>query len=120
MKLLEFDYSIEYKKGKENQVADALSRKHHSVLAISSAIPAWILDIEANYNNDTVYIDIIHQLAVNNQAMPNYTLHAGVLRYKGKICIGGNSGIKSHILTTLHSSSMGGGGIQVSGALIKE
>jgi hypothetical protein len=29
MKLLEFDYTSEYKKGKENIVVDALSRKEH-------------------------------------------------------------------------------------------
>jgi hypothetical protein len=40
MKLLEFNYTIEYKKGAENRVANALSRKEHSVLAISSAVPS--------------------------------------------------------------------------------
>jgi hypothetical protein len=40
LKLLEFNYKIEYKKGVENVVADALSKKEQSVLAISTATPA--------------------------------------------------------------------------------
>jgi hypothetical protein len=46
MKLLYFNYSIEYKKGAENKVADALSRKEHNLYAISSAILAWTSEIE--------------------------------------------------------------------------
>jgi hypothetical protein len=62
MKLMEFNYSIEYKKGKESRAADALSRQDHSSLAISAAIPAWMADmadIEDSYVNDSIYSDII-------------------------------------------------------------
>jgi hypothetical protein len=119
MKLLEFNYTIEYKKGKENTAADALSRKQHQVNAISSAVPTWITDIEASYHNDIHFTNIIQQLAINPEAVPNYTLHTGILRHNGRICVGSNTELKDSILSSLHSSSIGGG-IQESMAHIKE
>jgi hypothetical protein len=108
MKLLKFNYSIEYKKGKENRVVDALSRKDHSVSTISTAVPGWISDIEESYNNDTLYTDMIQQLVVNNQASQDYSLHACILRYKGGMCIGNSTNLKENILASLHSSPIGG------------
>jgi hypothetical protein len=108
MKLVEFNYSIEYKKGKENKIADALSRVDHSLSVISSAIPTWVADIEASYHSDSTYTDLIQYLSVNCEAAPHYTLHSGILRFKGKICISKDDTLKTNILASLHSSVIGG------------
>jgi hypothetical protein len=108
MKLVEFNYSIEYKKGKENKIADALSRVDHSLSAISSVIPTWVADIEASYHSDSTYTDLIQYLLVNCEAAPHYTLHSGILRFKGKICISKDDTLKTNILASLHSSVIGG------------
>ena len=52
LRLLEFNYIIEYKKGKENKVADALSRRSLKTMAISMAVPTWIEAVENSYAND--------------------------------------------------------------------
>jgi hypothetical protein len=108
LKLLEFDYSIEYKKGKENTMVDALSQQYHSIAALSTVTPLWIADIENSYTNDEGYVDIIQQLLVNPQSVPHYTVHQGILRYKGKVCVGNSSEMKKNILSSLHSSALGG------------
>jgi hypothetical protein len=108
MKLMEFDYVIEYKKGKENKVVDALSRKDNCLMAIISAVPTWISDVEASYVNDSHYTELIQKLSVQPQTAPQYSLHSGILRYRGKICIGNGSELKKKILSSLHSSTIGG------------
>jgi hypothetical protein len=55
IKLLGLNYTVEYKEGRTNKVADALSRATHShqVLAISTIIPKWIEQVLLSYNGDT-------------------------------------------------------------------
>lgn len=67
---MEFDYSIEYKKGKENELADALSRKDSMgveaklyCVAMICISPEWVEDIKNNYPKDTnaaKYLEVIH------------------------------------------------------------
>jgi hypothetical protein len=43
VKLLGYDFSIEYKKGLENSAADGLSRIDHGMLtALSLPVPHWV------------------------------------------------------------------------------
>jgi hypothetical protein len=108
LKLLKFNYTIEYKKGADNVVAYALSGKDHSLLAITTTTPAWISEIEQSYGQDEAYTQIIQQLFINDQAVPHHGVHTSILRYKGRICIGNSSTLKEEILSSLHSSSIGG------------
>jgi hypothetical protein len=108
LKLLEFDYSIEYKRGAENRVADALSRNEHHIQAISTITPTWMTEIENSYVHDPVYTSLLQQLLVDANVAPHYSIHFGILKYKGRICIGSNTELHSKLLSFLHTSAIGG------------
>jgi hypothetical protein len=88
LKLLEFNYMIEYKKGKENTVADALSRNPSFCAALSVTTPSWSLDVENSYKHDRFCNNLQQKLALQPDSAPDCTLTAGILRYKGGILIG--------------------------------
>ena len=83
LKLLEFDFTIEYKQGKENTVADALSRKHKSseeaCAAMSTAVPTWMYEIADSYINDPKCTQLLQELAAGTTDNPHYKLHSGIL-----------------------------------------
>jgi hypothetical protein len=80
LKLLEFNYKIEYKKGKENKVADALSRRDSLMMAVTAVTPAWASTVETSYTNDDHCKSLLEKLTVSANAAPPYTLHSGILR----------------------------------------
>jgi hypothetical protein len=113
LKLLEFDYSIEYKKGTDNTTADALSRKHtephaDQCLAITASVPSWMSEIAETYSGDDKCTKLLQELAVNPTSQPHYTLTSGILRYKNRIVIGSTSDLKNRLFNSFHSSIFGG------------
>ena len=110
VKLLGYNYKVEYKKGKENKVADALSRVQHTTIvqAISLVVPVWIEQVINTYQDDRACLDLITKLSVDANAVPNFTLQNGILRYKGRVLVGTSGSLKSLLLDTFHKSALGG------------
>jgi hypothetical protein len=110
LKLLEFDYAIDYKKGKENRAADALRRRDNSTQLMSIIVlkPAWIDTVEASYISDAHFQEELQKLAVKPDPTSPFTLHVGILRYHGRIYIGDDKTLKTQLMESMHASAIGG------------
>jgi hypothetical protein len=113
LKLLEFDYSIEYKKGTDNTAADALSRKYTDPMeeqctTISATIPTWMTEVVDTYVNETKCTQLLQELAISATSNPKYTLTSGILRYKNRIVLGTATDLRDIIFNAFHSSIFGG------------
>jgi len=110
-KLLEFDYEIQYRQGKENLVADALSRVEESEvlhMALSIVECDFLKEIQAAYESDGVLKDIISVLQQHPDAKKHYSWSQDILRRKSKIVVPNDVEIKNKLLQWLHCSGMGG------------
>jgi hypothetical protein len=107
LKLMEFDYVIEYKKGYENRATDALSRQEH-LSAITTVTPSSMEDVENTYSQDTLCQQLIAQVTAGTTPPPHYTYSSGILRYKGCIVVGLDNVFRNKLLDTFHSSPLGG------------
>jgi hypothetical protein len=75
-RLLGLQYRIIYKKGMDNDVADALSRQSilsSSYLAISLGIPQWISEVALFYVQDSDARAMIAKLMLDSSAVPHFS-----------------------------------------------
>ncbi|KAF3658968.1 hypothetical protein FXO38_12900 [Capsicum annuum] len=64
-KLLGLDYEVQYKKGTENRVVDALSRRSEEkgkLNAFSTVEPTWMKEISLSYEHDSVALQVLTEL----------------------------------------------------------
>ncbi|XP_062187935.1 uncharacterized protein LOC133891241 [Phragmites australis] len=110
-KLMGLQYRICYKKGKDNRVADELSRLNHQqnseCLMISSAQPFWLSEVVQGYHQDPKATQLLTELSINS-SQGNFKLLNGVIRYKGRIWVGNNTSVQQRIIQALHTSAVGG------------
>ncbi|KAM1682258.1 hypothetical protein ACFX13_040051 [Malus domestica] len=125
-----FDYEIHFKKGVDNVVADALSRRqvtdhdtqcsngvNHSSMscqAISYPYFGW-LDELRRYNEEDAWIKqkraevtSLGSGTANGSKLAHYHLDNGLLKYKSRIVISPNSTWKLKLLTEHHSTPAAG------------
>lgn len=109
MKLLEFNFKIQYKKGVMNKVVDALSRVIPSCMALSTVTPVWAQELMESYQHDPVSKQLLEKLVLQpSHTIEDHQLVAGIIRYIGRILVGSVKELKIRLLEALHSSPVGG------------
>ena len=109
-KLLGFDYEIQYKHGKENLAADALSRaKGAEILCLAISVIASNVEdlIKDSYKGDQ-WIENILQSFQRSEPVEHFAVIDGLLRKHHKIVVGISGDIQTKLINWHHSSAEGG------------
>ena len=124
--MLGYAFVVKYENGKDNLVADALSRKVDfddcasdgvsnahwrggGVLCmVSFPSSAWLTDLKASYASDQQVQGIFQAFQLGKEVPKGYYVQNGLLLYKGKIYLGTCDALKATVLQQVHDSPLGG------------
>lgn len=107
-----FDFSIEYKAGRENKGADALSKKpqYADFLTLAIPFPLDFAQLHEELAKDEFTARIIADLQKNPAAVQNFQQVQGMLYYDNRLVIPSSSPLKQTLLEEAHASLSGGHG----------
>lgn len=97
-KLQTFDFTIVYKKGKENMIVDALSRLPEegkieaSANSMTIATPKWMIELAKEYKDDKISQKIRQK--IREGKAERFTKEGGLILRKGKILVPKTSKLK--------------------------
>lgn len=101
-KLLGYDFEVFYKPGKDNRVADALSRQEsHQLIAISVPTSPWLQDLRDYYTTTSEGKTWMKRVS-------GYQVHNGLIYFKVCLFVPPLQSLRLKLLQEFHSSTMGG------------
>ncbi|GAU50876.1 hypothetical protein TSUD_411060 [Trifolium subterraneum] len=111
-KLMVYDYSIHYKSGKTNVVADALSRlpETPSGMLLTLSLPHFIFleQLKLALAACKPFITLLNNIQTNPTNYPNHKIHNGLIFYHDRIWLDPSMPFRFTILEEFHSSPIGG------------
>jgi len=113
---LGYDFNVEYKKGVDNKVADALSRREDndvsdvkvSLLLLSIPRAVWVEELKAEYDSDQELQTLLSQWQNHKLDTAKYSCRDGLLLYKNRIVLGQSPQLKNKVLSFVHSDPTSG------------
>jgi hypothetical protein len=96
-KLVGLQFQFKYKKGIDNNAADALSRVGH-LMNVSVCRPDWVQEVMNSYTTDNDMTTLLQQLLVQSPDDKGYSLEHGIIKWQGQLHdtpMGGHSGIQA-------------------------
>lgn len=106
VKLMGYDYEIKYRPGKENNAADALSRRLDSPILNHLFVPQISLwrEIRKAALEDEYLKQLMQQ--IETQSDSPYTAKSGIIFFKGRVVI--PKKLRETLLYEAHNTKMGG------------
>nr|GEY60117.1 Ty3/gypsy retrotransposon protein [Tanacetum cinerariifolium] len=108
-KLLGYDFEVHYKPGKENHVADALSRIEESqLLSLSTPIFPWLQELRDYYSTTPEGREFVTRVAQRVDALPDHHIHDGLVYIRDRLFIPDIPSLRLKLLNEFHSTTIGG------------
>ncbi|XP_071718184.1 uncharacterized protein [Rutidosis leptorrhynchoides] len=106
-----YHFTLCYKPGNKNRVADALSRIHEDAeLSSMLSYPQWFdgASLLQGYDSDTLIQKYIQDITVEPISHPGFTIVNGKLYHKNRLVIPSTSSWVPKLLEEFHTSPNGG------------
>ena len=102
-----FDYEIEYRLGCDNKAANALSRLHGELDAVSCPQHKWLKEVHKEAHSHLELVAIHEAIARVDVATEKFKERDGMLWYQGRLVIPASSQYKLHIIREFHNTPIG-------------